>query len=154
MTKGELLPRCTPILFPVGSRIRHKKGGLYRVLATPDVCYIERTLEPAYAYIAAEGTIWIRPQQEMEDGRFQKLGSIESADYEDILEMVTSGDGLAERQAAMGLNFLSVSPRAAWDIFIAALCRSRDSAVTLSRFLNQVQFEATELRNFFLKRRG
>ena len=50
---------------------RHKKtGGLYRRLF---VGKLEWNLEPAVAYQAKDGTIWIRPQAEFEDGRFEEL---------------------------------------------------------------------------------
>lgn len=51
-----------------------KSGGMYTVVGTPEFYRIESTGEPAYAYTAMwgrnVGVIWIRGQQEMEDGRF------------------------------------------------------------------------------------
>lgn len=55
--------------------VRHlKTATLYRIVHTPDICRIEATNEPAYAYQPkgfVEGPIWVRPQAEMEDGRFE-----------------------------------------------------------------------------------
>lgn len=146
------VPAPAPVRFQIGSMVRHKKGGIYRVLGTPDACRIEKTLEPAYAYISGEGAIWFRSQVEMEDGRFELLPAA-SSEYEDLLEMVSSGEGLLERQAHSGLSFLDVTPSRAWDLLLKSLVFSQESPSTLSRFLNQVQFEANQLRDFFLKRR-
>lgn len=62
--------------FKRGDYVRHSCGSIYQVLNTPDLCAIEATVEPAYIY-AETGDIldgfpeiWIRPQSEMEDGRF------------------------------------------------------------------------------------
>lgn len=143
---------ATHVKFPLGSQVQHTKGGVYRVVATPDTCVIEQTGEPAYAYIGGDGRIWVRAQSVMEDGRFTLLGK--SADlYEDILEMVSSGEGLVARQGAAGLAFLCLTPRVAWDTFIQSLVTARESPTALSRFLNLVQFEATELRTYFCKHR-
>ena len=50
---------------------RHlKTGGIYRRLF---VAKIEATLEPAVVYEAKDGTRWVRPQGEFEDGRFEEL---------------------------------------------------------------------------------
>lgn len=46
---------------------RHKKGGLYRVLAHGTW---EPDRSPVVIYDDAEGTIWVRPNSEFEDGRF------------------------------------------------------------------------------------
>ena len=58
--------------FHAGDRLQHlKTGGFYRVL-----CFakIEANLEDAYVYEAIKnGSYWIRPQIEMEDGRFIKV---------------------------------------------------------------------------------
>ena len=48
-------------------------GGIYRIVAPPTVVRIEATNSPAYAYRKedeATGVVWVRPQNEMEDGRF------------------------------------------------------------------------------------
>lgn len=147
------LPAPAPVRFPIGAMVRHKKGGIYRVLGTPDACRIEKTLEPAYAYISGEGAIWFRSQVEMEDGRFELLPAAAS-EYEDLLEMVSSGEGLLERQAHSGFSFLDVTPSRAWDLLLKSLVLSQESPSALSRFLNQVQFEAHQLRDFFSKRRS
>lgn len=63
--------------FQVGDTVVHRKGGRYVIHIGPDRLKIEATNEPAYCY-APEGagvndTHWIRPQTEMEDGRFTSL---------------------------------------------------------------------------------
>lgn len=50
-----------------------KTGRKYRIVMLPDACRIEATNEPAYAYQDADDMaagVWVRPQAEMEDGRF------------------------------------------------------------------------------------
>jgi hypothetical protein len=60
--------------FPPGSILTHRKGGTYTVILTPDLCTLEETREPAYAYLAqSTGKIHVRRQSEMEDGRFRRL---------------------------------------------------------------------------------
>lgn len=49
---------------------RHRNGGLYRVVGQG---VIEADRTPATIYDDAEGTVWIRPTSEFEDGRFEKL---------------------------------------------------------------------------------
>lgn len=51
----------------IGDELRHRKGGKYRVV---DYCIIEKTNEEAYLYRAEDGRLFVRPAQEMEDGRF------------------------------------------------------------------------------------
>ena len=50
---------------------QHKKGGLYRRLT-------EAVYEPdrsdVVIYDDADGTVWVRPKPEFEDGRFTPLG--------------------------------------------------------------------------------
>ena len=54
-----------------------KTGGTYKIVMGPDdFVRIERTLTPVYIYKSLnpnENTQWVRPQNEMEDGRFVKL---------------------------------------------------------------------------------
>ena len=59
-------------LFKPGSKLKHKKsGGFYKILFLAN---IEATLEPAYAYESLQThDFWIRPQAEMEDGRFELI---------------------------------------------------------------------------------
>lgn len=59
-------------LFKPGSRLRHKKtGGFYKVVLLAN---IEASLEPAYVYESMQShDFWIRPQAEMEDGRFELI---------------------------------------------------------------------------------
>jgi hypothetical protein len=47
-----------------------KSGGVYVVTATPQSCRLEHSGEPAYSYVGNDGTMWVRSQTEMEDGRF------------------------------------------------------------------------------------
>ena len=54
----------------VGNLFRHRKGGLYEVIA---VGKIEATLEKAVVYKATDGNVWIRPATEFMDGRFQPV---------------------------------------------------------------------------------
>ena len=56
-------------LFKPGAKLKHiKTGGLYKVVMLANV---EATLEPAYVYESLQShDFWIRPQGEMEDGRF------------------------------------------------------------------------------------
>lgn len=47
----------------------HKKtGGFYMVVGR---CFIEKTMEDCYVYRGRDGRMWVRPAEEMEDGRFQ-----------------------------------------------------------------------------------
>lgn len=59
-----------PSLFPIGSQLRHKKtDGFYLVIG---LAKIEATLEMAYVYESMQThDYWVRPQAEMEDGRFE-----------------------------------------------------------------------------------
>lgn len=56
--------------FQTGEILRHlKTGGLYRIVGR---AMIEATLTPAYVYESiSTGDHWVRPQAEMEDGRFE-----------------------------------------------------------------------------------
>jgi len=56
-------------LFQQGQIVKHlKTGGFYRILY---YAKIEATLDDVYVYEALiNQTIWIRPVEEMEDGRF------------------------------------------------------------------------------------
>jgi hypothetical protein len=59
-----------PGKFPIGSRLKHlKTGGYYRIAG---LAKIEATLEMAYVYESLQThDYWVRPQAEMEDGRFE-----------------------------------------------------------------------------------
>lgn len=64
------------MLFPLGSLVRHvKTGNQYIIAATPNVMVIEKDMVPAYAYREkwAGSHCFVRPQTEMEDGRFEKV---------------------------------------------------------------------------------
>jgi hypothetical protein len=49
---------------------RHRKGGLYRILAEG---VWEPDRSPVVVYDDAAGTVWVRPKDEFEDGRFEVL---------------------------------------------------------------------------------
>jgi hypothetical protein len=59
-------------LFKPGAKLKHlKTGGFYQVVL---LASIEATLEPAYVYESMQShDFWIRPQAEMEDGRFELI---------------------------------------------------------------------------------
>jgi len=61
--------------FKALDRVRHiKSGNIYRIVTTSKKCKIEATNESAYIYRLDKdpnGTFWVRPQIEMEDGRFE-----------------------------------------------------------------------------------
>lgn len=59
-------------LFKPGSKLRHvKTGGFYKVVLLANQ---EATLESAYVYESMQShDFWIRPQAEMEDGRFELI---------------------------------------------------------------------------------
>ena len=61
-------------MFILGDIVHHNKSGNdYLILMTPDRLLIEATKEPAYVYRRFDGDdtrYWVRPQSEMEDGRF------------------------------------------------------------------------------------
>ena len=50
---------------------KHRKGGLYRVLGHGT---LEANRTVMTIYDDAQGTVWIRPKAEFEDGRFTPLG--------------------------------------------------------------------------------
>lgn len=49
---------------------RHRKGGLYQ-----EICRgrLEADLTPVVIYRAEDGTIWVRPEHEFDDGRFTPI---------------------------------------------------------------------------------
>ncbi len=49
---------------------RHRKGGLYRVIARGE---FEADLKPCVIYDDAAGRVWVRPATEFDDGRFVAL---------------------------------------------------------------------------------
>lgn len=59
--------------FGINWNVRHlKTGGIYKIKGLPANYRIEATGEPAYAYLdEEEDKVWVRPQAEMEDGRFE-----------------------------------------------------------------------------------
>jgi len=57
-----------------GTKFRHEKtGGIYKVIAAGR---IEATLEPCVVYQEdGTGLVWVRPQAEFNDGRFEDITS-------------------------------------------------------------------------------
>ena len=49
---------------------RHRKGGLYRFISHG---ILETDRSPVVIYDDAQGTVWVRPTSEFEDGRFEVL---------------------------------------------------------------------------------
>lgn len=64
------VPVSFPLKFGPGDVVLHQKGGEYTIRGTPLEFIIEASGEPAYAYEASDGRIWVRSQRQMEDGRF------------------------------------------------------------------------------------
>lgn len=62
--------------------VRHQKGGIYMVVGLPDVYRLEETDEPAYAYLAEDGSRWVRRQTEFEDGRFVIIPEFAHTDHQ------------------------------------------------------------------------
>lgn len=64
-------------MYSHGAVVRHRvTGGVYVILGTPsDGFVIEDTNEPAYLYKGSK-EVWVRPQSEMEDGRFVLEASV------------------------------------------------------------------------------
>lgn len=63
-------------LFPDGSIVQHRKGGIYRIFAGPDRTRLEKGWSPGYIYRERSnprGILVVREQREMEDGRFEAL---------------------------------------------------------------------------------
>ena len=63
-------------MFRMNQKVRHiKTGNVYKIVGTPETVRIEHLATPAYAYVPEDWKlIWIRPQTEMEDGRFEVVG--------------------------------------------------------------------------------
>lgn len=96
------------IKFPLGSFVRHlKTGRLYKILGTPDKCRIEKDWVPAYRYGVATITCpadmeypeVIRPQIEMEDGRFELVQDSDLLEFVEI-RPVSIETAMAAVQAA------------------------------------------------------
>jgi hypothetical protein len=59
------------MMFKKNDIVRHvKTGNEYTIALTPDTTKIEADCTPVYVY-CDDTTTWIRPQAEMEDGRFE-----------------------------------------------------------------------------------
>lgn len=68
---GENIFDCITKFNP-GDYVKHNKSGLYIILN--NTATIEKTNELAYIYMDVDThKIWIRPVDEMEDGRFIKI---------------------------------------------------------------------------------
>ena len=56
-------------MFNVNDLVQHKKGGVYQIL---HIAIIEKTNELVYVYKEYNSDkVWVRPIQEIEDGRFK-----------------------------------------------------------------------------------
>lgn len=55
---------------------RHRKGGLYRLLGQG---ILESDRRQVAIYDDAEGTVWVRPLTEFEDGRFDAIDARNTA---------------------------------------------------------------------------
>ena len=66
---------CRHPTFIGGSTVEHVKSKKrYIILVVPAACRIEATNKPSYVYKAIDDIImWVRPQDEMEDGRFKLI---------------------------------------------------------------------------------
>jgi hypothetical protein len=65
------IPLETPAKFQKDDIVLHVKSeGLYKIILTPDDTKIESTGERSYVYMGVNKRHWVRPQKEMEDGRF------------------------------------------------------------------------------------
>ena len=59
--------------------VHRKTGRRYRILIGADLCRLEASGEPAYAYrlddaqAVGDLTVWVRVASEMEDGRFEPV---------------------------------------------------------------------------------
>lgn len=65
--------------FHPGDLLKHKKtGNIYVILDIPARVRIEATNTPAYMYrledASEDDRVWVRPKDEMEDGRFDLVG--------------------------------------------------------------------------------
>lgn len=73
--------------FARASVVRHiKSDTLYVIVLCPNLVKLEATAQPAYGYRALQadgspsGTLWVRSQVEMEDGRFELVSEHDLAD--------------------------------------------------------------------------
>jgi len=74
MTQKPRMAQASDGRFAPNTQLKHvKTGGLYRVVCLAN---IEADLAPAYVYESLQThDFWIRPQAEMEDGRFVVMPS-------------------------------------------------------------------------------
>lgn len=72
-------------MFQVYETVLHKKSNsVYMIICGPDKTRLEATNTPAYAYRKddePEGIIWVRSQEEMEDGRFESISRSNSTKH-------------------------------------------------------------------------
>jgi len=84
--KEQLKKKLQQVALP-GALFKHlKSSGMYRIVATAT---IEASMTPAIVYESLEnGRVWVRPQDEFFDGRFQYCESLEIKDISvrDILK--------------------------------------------------------------------
>jgi len=60
----------TPLFRPTQTVEHVKTRGQYEIVLAPDNTKMEKTQIPVYVYRSLTGLYWVRPQVEMEDGRF------------------------------------------------------------------------------------
>ena len=78
-------------LFKNNDIVEHRNGNAYLVFAVPPTFKLEANAEPGYAYRGLkEGDEWGRCQEEMEDGRFEKIGHRDT-DSETLKKGIMSG---------------------------------------------------------------
>lgn len=115
-------------MFESGARVHHvKTGKRYTIDGTPDAVRIEAGNVPAYSYIGSDEIFWVRPKDEMEDGRFLSVeGSPE-------IRLVLEGDTTA---AQVGDN-----------LYFAEVCKLRVGRIEIStRFWVPVDATGCHLR--------
>jgi hypothetical protein len=58
-----------PVLIP-GEKYRHRKGGIYTLIA---LAKHTETGEDLVVYSAESGEVWVRPLDQFSDGRFERM---------------------------------------------------------------------------------
>lgn len=63
-------PRVSSLELLSGEKYRHRKGGIYTLVA---VAKHTETGEDLVVYRAESGQVWVRPLDQFSDGRFQRM---------------------------------------------------------------------------------
>jgi hypothetical protein len=66
------------VSFEPGEVLTHRRGGTYVVILTPDICTLEKTREPAYAYLCVETTKKIHVRCASESEALHGVSSLSS----------------------------------------------------------------------------